>query len=59
MDKIEEELHQIKSNFVLNGPKFTGSQQILLDVCSQTMAKAATYLTISSRQEVNIALRRT
>ena len=58
MDMIQEEIDQIKERFQTYGPKFSGSAQCFAEVSAQLISKAATYLTITSRQEVNINQRK-
>ena len=58
MDAVQEEIDNIKQRFITRGPKFNGSQIIFAEMSSMLISKAATYLTIISRQEVNINQRK-
>ena len=58
MDMVLEEVDMLKQNFQTYGPKFSGSGQVFAEVSAQIVSKAATYLTITSRQEVNINQRK-
>ena len=58
MDAVQEEVDNIKQKFITRGPKFNGSQIIFAEMSSMLISKAATYLTIISRQEVNINSRK-
>ena len=58
MDAVQEEIDTIKQKFINRGPKFNGSQIIFAEMSSILISKAATYLTIVSRQEVNISNRK-
>jgi len=53
-----EDLDRIRNAYNLSGPKFNGASIVLADVTSKVISKAATYLTIVSRQEVNIDMRK-
>ena len=55
MDTVQEEIDMIKQKFQDQGPKFATANMIFTEVSSQLICKAATYLTIISRQEVNIS----
>lgn len=48
----------IRQRFQTYGPKCAASPQIFAEVSAQIVSKAATYLTITSRQEVNINQRK-
>ena len=58
MDAVQEEIDSLKDKFETNGPKFTGSSTIFAEMSGQLINKAATYLTIVSRQEVIINQRK-
>ena len=58
MDAVQEEVDSIKQKFITRGPKFNGSLIIFAEMSSMLISKAATYLTIISRQEVNINQRK-
>lgn len=58
MDMVLEEVDVLKQKFQTYGPKFSGSAQVFAEVSAQIVSKAATYLTITSRQEVNINQRK-
>lgn len=48
----------MKERFQNYGPKFNGASICFAEVNAQITTKAATYLTITSRQEVNINQRK-
>ncbi len=49
MDRIREELKKLKRKLIEEGPKFGGKLEIFAEIQVSIIAKAADYLTITSR----------
>lgn len=58
IDKFLEGLEGLKIKFNEQGPNFSGKGEILADIFSGLVVKAADYLTISSRKETDTSLKK-
>lgn len=58
LDKFREDLDRIKQKYNDQGPIFTGKAEILSDISINLITKAADFLTITSKKETDVNLRK-
>lgn len=58
MDKFLEDIELLKSKYLEQGPIFTGRTEIFAEVAQTLIAKAADFLTITSRKESDINVKK-
>lgn len=58
IDKFLEDIERLKQKYNDQGPVFTGRSEIISEICQSLVAKAADFLTISSRKETDVSLKK-
>lgn len=58
IDSFNEELESLKAKYNTNAPIFTGKNEIIADILFQLLLKAADFLTISSKKETDVSMKK-
>jgi hypothetical protein len=58
MDKFLEDVEKLKTKYNEQGPIFTGRSEIFSEVSSSLISKAADFLTITSKKETDVTLKK-
>lgn len=58
IDKFLEDIERMKTRYNESGPIFTGRGEIISEICQNLIAKAADFLTITSRKETDVNLKK-
>lgn len=58
IEKFQEDIEQLKTKYNEQGPIFTGRNEILLEVCYQLVSRAADFMSITSRKESDVTVRK-
>ena len=58
IDKFLEDVERLKSKYNESGPIFTGRSEIFSEISQNLISKAADFLTISSKKETDVTLKK-
>lgn len=58
IDQFLEDIERMKTRYNETGPIFTGRGEIISEICQNLIAKAADFLTITSRKETDVSLKK-
>ncbi len=58
MDKFIEAVELLKAKYMESGPQFSGRSEIFSEVAQSLIHKAADFMTISSRKESDMSLKK-
>jgi hypothetical protein len=58
LDKFKEDLDRLKQKYNEQGPNFSGKGEIFTEISLNLMAKASDFLTITSKKESDVTLKK-
>lgn len=58
LDKFMEDIEKLKQKYIEKGPIFSGKSEIFTEVAMSLVSRAADFLTISTKKETDVNLKK-
>ena len=58
IEKFQADIEQLKQKYNEQGPVFTGRNEIIQEVCFQLVSRAADFMSITSRKESDVTVKK-